>query len=455
MKKKYKILLSLFLTTVLILAFTPHLNPPAGGWYQQFIPNIGGRHILDMSFTDSLNGYAVTNEISDTSFILRTTNGGDNWFFSLYSHYDNGMASYYNIQFINHNTGFVSGWVYEGSLFKIVKTTNAGLNWFNINAPYGIIAFGMFVLSADTIWLADQGYITGGVFRTTNGGVNWTLQYQSQGNNPRKIYMYDRNLGFITPPTFGQLYRTTNGGGNWTQVPGEDGFYDMYFVDSQTGWKTHGTMKKTTNGGLNWVQQTLPSGGIIVDNAVDYISVVNKDTVWGVGGNVYYSQGQFRGILFRTINGGINWSFQVPDTAFHLDFYDHIVFLNKNTGWAYRSLEGGIHTTTGGDPVWLTGIQQISSEIPKQFKLYQNYPNPFNPRTIISYELRATSFVEMSVYDITGRHIMDLVNQKQNAGTYEVDFSGNGLSSGVYFYRITITSGKGVFTDTKKMILIK
>jgi hypothetical protein len=61
----------------------------------------------------------------------------------------------------------------------------------------------------------------------------------------------------------------------------------------------------------------------------------------------------------------------------------------------------------------------------------------------------------MTVYDITGRHIIDLVNQKQNAGTYEVDFSGNGLSSGVYFYRITIISGKQVFSDTKKMLMLK
>jgi photosystem II stability/assembly factor-like uncharacterized protein len=347
MKKKYKILLSLFLTAVLILAFTPHLNPPAGGWYQQFMPNIGGRQISDITFTDSLNGYATTNEISDTSFILKTTNGGDNWFFSHYGHYDNGTASYYNIQFINHNTGFVSGWIYEESLFKIVKTTNAGLNWFYINAPFDVIVYEMFVLSEDTIWLADPGYITGGVFRTTNGGVNWTLQYQSQGNNPYLIYMYDRNLGFFS--NYVQMYRTTNSGENWIQVTGENRFGDMYFVDSQTGWKTYGTIKKTTNGGLNWVQQTLPSGGIILSNAINKISVVNKDTVWGVGGNVYYGPGKFRGILFRTINGGTNWLFQVPDTAIHLDYYDHIVFVNKNTGWAYRSSEGGIHTTTGGD----------------------------------------------------------------------------------------------------------
>ena len=92
-----------------------------GNWYQQFITNLGGRQINDITFTDSLRGFAITNEVSDTSFLLRTTNGGDNW---TITHFDTGIGSYYNVQFINANTGFVSGYIYNGSVYILVKKTN-------------------------------------------------------------------------------------------------------------------------------------------------------------------------------------------------------------------------------------------------------------------------------------------------------------------------------------------
>ncbi len=188
------------------------------------------------------------------------------------------------------------------------------------------------------------------------------------------------------------------------------------------------------------------------------ISVLNEDTVWGVGGSVQYPNLQSRGVIYKTINGGQNWLFQIPDTTIHvLGGYSYIQFINRTTGWAYTlGFEGGIHTTTGGDTVWYTGVQQIGSEIPIQFRLYQNYPNPFNPRTVIKYQIvnskKQISNVKLIVYDITGREIITLVNEVQNTGTYEVDFSGNGLSSGVYFYTLFVNNK---LFDTKKMILLK
>jgi hypothetical protein len=66
-----------------------------------------------------------------------------------------------------------------------------------------------------------------------------------------------------------------------------------------------------------------------------------------------------------------------------------------------------------------------------------------------------TSNVKLVIFDIQGKQITELVNQKQSAGTYGVDFSGSGLSSGVYFYKLTLTSAKEVFTQTKRMLLVK
>jgi hypothetical protein len=91
------------------------------------------------------------------------------------------------------------------------------------------------------------------------------------------------------------------------------------------------------------------------------------------------------------------------------------------------------------------------------YKLYQNYPNPFNPVTNIKYQIPRSSNVKLIVYDILGKEIAKLVDQKQNAGSYETQFpdyqfSNNQLPSGVYFYSLFID---GVRLDTKKLILLK
>ena len=112
-----------------------------------------------------------------------------------------------------------------------------------------------------------------------------------------------------------------------------------------------------------------------------------------------------------------------------------------------------LKTTTGGV---VTDIQNISSEIPTQFMLSQNYPNPFNPSTVISYtigtsQLAVSSFISLKVFDLLGREVSTLVNEKQNAGTYSVQFDGSNFSSGIYFYRLSSDN----FTETKRMILLK
>lgn len=87
----------------------------------------------------------------------------------------------------------------------------------------------------------------------------------------------------------------------------------------------------------------------------------------------------------------------------------------------------------------------------KDFLLSQNYPNPFNPATTINYGLPFESKVKLEVYNILGQRVGVLVNKVQKPGNYKIEFNGNGLASGLYFYRIQA----GTFTNVKKMILIK
>ena len=91
------------------------------------------------------------------------------------------------------------------------------------------------------------------------------------------------------------------------------------------------------------------------------------------------------------------------------------------------------------------------TEIPNDFIIYQNYPNPFNPATTIKFRINSRQNVSIKVYDILGNEIATLVNEVKEIGSYEVNFNGENLASGVYFYRV-ITEKE---TSTMKMILLK
>ena len=97
-------------------------------------------------------------------------------------------------------------------------------------------------------------------------------------------------------------------------------------------------------------------------------------------------------------------------------------------------------------------------ENPIRFQLEQNYPNPFNPTTTLKYSIpvgdayyASPTNVTLKIYDVLGREVATLVNKEQQPGSYEVIFDASGLTSGVYYYKLTA----GSFVETKKMILIK
>ncbi len=97
------------------------------------------------------------------------------------------------------------------------------------------------------------------------------------------------------------------------------------------------------------------------------------------------------------------------------------------------------------------GIDSDANSLPLSFSLSQNYPNPFNPSTVISYRLPAISNVTLKIYDVLGNEITTLVNEEKQPGTYEVEFNGTELPSGIYFYQLKA----GNYIETKKMVLIK
>jgi photosystem II stability/assembly factor-like uncharacterized protein len=94
---------------------------------------------------------------------------------------------------------------------------------------------------------------------------------------------------------------------------------------------------------------------------------------------------------------------------------------------------------------------QASRNVPNGYALEQNYPNPFNPTTVINYQLPVISDVRLEVFDVLGRKVSTLVNERKPAGNHSASFNASTLSSGVYFYRLQT----GAFSSTKRMLLVK
>ena len=440
----------ILLVFLLFLSSAGFQDKMTSGWYQQWFPNLNGSTIKDITFLDSLTGFAVTTTNSSVqAYILKTTNGGDNWNI-IYTYVPPSVNSgFTRIQFPNNsNTGYTAT-----NYFDFFKTTDGGLNWtYYSNQPTGAEDF--CAINEDTLFYVYSGGFGGGVYRSIDGGINWTrIWTNGTSGNPDKIYMYDKNIGFTcNVASISKFRKTTDGGFNWFDINLTDAFLDIKLEDSLIGWKGSNSIQKTTDGGLTWFLQTPPNVSSFI---IRSISVINKDTIW-MGGTAYISVGgNYYGVLIKTTNGGTSWGYQIPNLAIVSRRYKNVNFINANNGWAYVDQGGvndGIHTKVGGnDTTIYTSINNTSIEI-TDFRLFQNYPNPFNTRTVVSCQLSVVSNVSIKVYDVQGHELQTLVQGKLNSGVYEYIFNGNNLSSGIYFYSMIID---GKVVDTKKMLMIK
>lgn len=98
-----------------------------------------------------------------------------------------------------------------------------------------------------------------------------------------------------------------------------------------------------------------------------------------------------------------------------------------------------------------TSVNQVSTEVPDNFKLLQNFPNPFNPTTKIGFAIPKRAFVALKVFDILGKEVSTLINENLNPGIYAYSFDASALTSGIYFYKL---EADGII-ETKRMMLLK
>jgi hypothetical protein len=192
--------------------------------------------------------------------------------------------------------------------------------------------------------------------------------------------------------------------------------------------------------GSNWS----PLGSGTISEAYG-LTVYNNDLIvsgWFVsaGGIVVNHIASWNGNNWAPLGSGLN-------------AYAEVVTVYGN-----EVVAGGGFTSAGGIPAYRVakwngnvGITKISKEIPNNFFLSQNYPNPFNPTTAIEFDIPKTAYTKLIVNDLLGREVETLVNEELKAGSYKVNFNGDRLSSGVYYYKLSSAN----FSETKKLVLIK
>jgi len=218
-------------------------------------------------------------------------------------------------------------------------------------------------------------------------------------------------------------------------------------------------------------------GGLRVSSAPGTVALNNifwNDTATTQGSEVYVS-GALGALAYCDVKGGylgtgnidLDPAFVAGDTMFNLKASSPCIGRGVDSiqiggVWYHaptcdcaghlRPRPEGTHPDVGAqeDQTVLVGVT-VRERVPVSYMLTQNYPNPFNPSTTIKFELPRSSVVRLSVYDILGREVSVLVNEKRDAGYHEGMFDGSGLSSGVYFCRMAA----GSFVQTRKLILLR
>ncbi len=393
--------------------------------------------------------------------ILYTSNSGTNWIYRTSSLI--GTNSVNAIEAINDSIALCA--FNSSNTTYILRTTNMGVNWQSIfQQQNGFIRSIRFDYNYGITWFCSPttGYAIGDpvggrwtIFKTTNTGISfdsaglYVAQSGSETSFNNSLECWYPFVIFGTNSS--KIYRSTNQGINWSSIaiPYQNVASIAFNGPSWVAYTGGILTAKSTNGGINWQLITLPGTGNCIFNSLS-------------GYSGWYVKGQE---IYRTTTSG-NWifSYLTPNGGNYTDISLRLSVFESGilAGWAVKD-----NGTVSKYFATIAGIKKIENYIPEDFSLSQNYPNPFNPNTKIKFDIPSLvrrgaglrlngvedswRVVVLKVYDILGREIATLVNEKLSPGTYEVEFDGTNYASGVYYY--TLTAGK--YTDTKKMVLMK
>jgi hypothetical protein len=422
-------------------------------------PSVSGQWVQ----TNGLDGgYIQCFAVAGTNLFAGTRGGGvfcstDNG--GTWAAVDSGLTN------LNVYSLAVSGtYLFAGTYGGVFLSTNGGARWTAVNN--GLTDFHVYALAVSGMNLfagtGDAGYNNElaaghGVFLSTNNGTSWTKVNTGLMDTSVYAFAVDSNGAGGTnlfAGTNGGVFLSTNNGTNWTPASTGLKYVRSLSVFPHEASGTHlfagmltlgAGVFLSTNNGTSWAKVGLGLASYVPALAVSGTSLF-------AGTCQYLKAGPPIGVLLSTNNfaGWIAVNEGLPpeypgDSTGYLDI--------RCLAIAGQNLFAGT-----SDGVWrrplsemITSVEPVTSDLPHEFVLQQNYPNPFNPSTTIKFELPKASGVRLSVFDMLGREVSVLVNERRDAGAYDVKVDGTSLASGMYFYRLHA----GDFTQTKRILLLR
>ena len=428
-----------------------------GGVNWNGVPGPSGQ---DISFLDSLTGFIGSN------VIYKTTDGGTTWYIP-----NGGEGGADKISFINQTTG----WAIRNNI--IYKTTDKGENWITqFTAPSSITFFNIHFVDSLYGWTANLG---GRPYKTTNSGVNWIQQTNLNIWESRDIYFIDSLHAFLINDIF-NLLRTTDSGINWfNHLTSQYVIRVLGWLSTSHGFIVGDGVYETNDSGNTWFELlelrnvglrkfhapnnylgfSVGQVGLIfklIDTSIVPVELIsfegklekNKTVLnWQTASEINNSGFQIEKSLDK--KNWLNIGFvEGKGTTTEQNFYS---FIDEFHQYQLRNIYYRLKQINYNGSFEYSKVIEINILIPGNFELYQNFPNPFNPSTNIKWQSPISGLQTLKVYDILGRELIVLLNEFREAGIYETEFDASLLSSGVYFYKITV----GGYTQIKKMILTK
>ncbi len=280
--------------------------------------------------------------IGTAPLVLKTTNGGLNWFVQT----NNSSGSLLSVYFTNLNNGY--GTTSEG---EVVRTTNGGINWSSQKIGSADQLRSVFFTDINTGYIVG-GYSYANIYKTTDAGITWISCSTGTGQNLNSVSFVGIDTGYVVGRSVingtETIRKTTNGGTTWEAQ--ELGFsnidiYSVYFLNANKGFiGIDGDIGSTTNGGLTWDYNYLHSYGAIrsfffVNNNVGYA---------GCNGDIY-----------QTLNGGQYWTFKTTPNS---DPCNSIYFFDVNVGYVACG-SGRIYKTTDGGTHWISQTSGTTNDL--------------------------------------------------------------------------------------------
>lgn len=400
-------------------------------------------HIVKIDFVSKEIGWALSYDA-----VYKTTNGGFSW--TKQFTFNGSQWTDWGLNFLDSLIGWIV--VYENAY----QTTDGGINWELINLENDPQFFGGDIKFCNSnlgilcnIWEASSPgsriYDTPALLYTTDAGKSWKKIKYNLGSD----YGGFKKLRFITPDSlwginYKGVWLSNDTAKTWKNIYPTDYFLGSYSFDfynskdgcfSDVGYQVN----FTTDAGQTWNALNISRYLSIRD-----YQMVGKDNfgnyrIFAVGGN-----GRLLNyILNRFIPD------QYPKTYTGEDLNSLSLYMENRLP----------HLWAGGEGFTiLYGTTELVSDLDVEliysltdYKLFQNYPNPFNPTTKISWQSPVSSWQTLKVYDVLGNELTTLVDEYKPAGSYEVEFNGSNLSSGIYIY----TLRSDTYFSSKKMIVLK